>query len=196
MSGGDDEVRDTFDEFVAFAGFTRIATGDLSSVAAAAWRAQDAGPAGAILIFKRSTGEVIDLDLRGSEHDVAARHARPPSPSKRGRPRLGVVPREVTLLPRHWDWLARQPGGASTTLRKLVEAARKADAATCRERKDAAYRFISGIGGDLVGFEELSRALFAPNLDGLDGLLQHWPADVREELTRWLDRPSLAEKRA
>ncbi|MET0295487.1 MAG: DUF2239 family protein, partial [Phenylobacterium sp.] len=109
---------------VAFAGTQRIAVGGLGDVAAAARRALDELPEATLLVFDRASGRVIDLDLRGTAGEVAARYASAaPPPPRRGRPKLGVVAREVTLLPRHWEWLAGQPGGASVTLRRLVEAA-------------------------------------------------------------------------
>ena len=174
--------------FVAFSGVTRIAAGDLAQVAGAAWRAVDRNPHAAVLVFNRSSAAVVDLDLRGSEAEVTARLAAPAAPSaepaRRGRPKLGVVAREVTLLPRHWDWLAAQPGGASITLRRLVEAARKAGsgAGEIRARNAAAYRFMSAMAGDLAGFEEAARALFAGDRDRLSSLISDWPADVRDEV--------------
>jgi hypothetical protein len=173
---------------VAFAGAVRIAAGELAETASAARRAQDEDPSAAIVIFNRDTAEVVDLDLRGTEQDVALRYARPEtSPARRGRPKLGVVAREVTLLPRHWDWLARQPGGASITLRRLVEAARKADAGAARARTETAYRFMSAIAGDLPAFEEAARALFAGERSRLGALLAAWPADIGDEIWRLLD---------
>jgi hypothetical protein len=184
----DSHSSDLLHEFVAFAGVARLATGSLAEAAAAAWRAQDAGLEGPILVFSRSTGALVDVDLRGAEQEVVARYLpAPESPPKRGRPSLGVVPREVTLLPRHWDWLAHQPGGASATLRRLVDTARKADTVLKRERTEAAYRFMSAIGGDLVAFEEVARALFAEDRNRLEHLLQPWPPQVRQELVRLLD---------
>src|ERR1044072_2034959 len=135
--------------FVAFAGAVRLAAGDLSEGGAASRRALDAYPAAVIVVFNRKTAGVVDLDLRGSEQEVMARHApAETSPARRGRPKLGVVAREVTLLPRHWDWLARQPGGASTTLRKLVEGARRSNDGKDRARRarEAAYRFLTAMG--------------------------------------------------
>ena len=173
--------------FVGFEANVRLASGALAEVAKAAWRAQHAGSVGPILVFDRATGMVVDLDLRGTEADVYARYARPASATKRGRPHLGVVAREVTLLPRHWEWLARQPGGASTTLRRLVDAARKADATAAQERIDVAYRFMAAIAGDLTGFEEVARALFGHDRDLLRLLIQPWPSDIAEELVRLLD---------
>jgi hypothetical protein len=174
--------------FVAFAGEARIAAGDLAETAAAARRAQERDPNAAILVFNRETAEVVDLDLRGTSQEVAARYASPEfPPARRGRPKLGVVAREVTLLPRHWDWLARQPGGASITLRRLVETARKSSAGAARARVQTAYRFMSVMAGNLPGFEEAARALFAGNWDALAARLAHWPADVGDEIRRFLD---------
>ncbi|MFN3514412.1 MAG: DUF2239 family protein [Phenylobacterium sp.] len=174
--------------FVVFAGPLRISAGGLAEAAAAARRAQDEDPAAAILVFDRDTARVVDLDLRGTEQEVAARYTPAEAPAaRRGRPKLGVVAREVTLLPRHWDWLARQPGGASVTLRKLVEAARKADAGAARVRTEAAYRFMSAMAGDLPGFEEAARALFAGERSRLDDLMTAWPKDIADEVRGFLD---------
>ena len=115
---------------IAFDGHRRIASGSLSEVALAVKRAVDAGAAGPVLVFDELSSRPVELDLRGAPDDVLARLPKPstdeePAPRGPGRPRLGVIAREVTLLPRHWDWLAEQPGGASATLRRLVEEARR-----------------------------------------------------------------------
>ena len=167
--------------WTAFQAFNRIAQGALAEVALAVRRLDpDAGP---ILIFEDATGRVRDLDLRGSEEEVRARFAPTgDDPVRgRGRPRLGVTAREVTLLPRHWDWLAEQPGGASAALRRLVDDARKADEGrtVLRQARERCYRFLSGIAGDLPGFEEASRALFAGDEDRFRALIADWPADIR-----------------
>jgi hypothetical protein len=177
-------------EFVGFAGALRIAVGSLPRVALAAKRALDREHDVALLIFDRRTAEVVDLDLRGSEQDVVDRLAAPViAQAKRGRPKLGVVAREVTLLPRHWEWLARQPGGASVTLRRLVETARKAEASAeiSRVRTDATYRFMVTMAGDLSGFEEAARALFAIDRTALERCTVHWPPDIRDEALRFFD---------
>lgn len=168
--------------FVVFQGQGRIAQGDRTTAAQAAWRVGDATPSP--LVLDRRTGQVVDLDLRGSAAEVAARYAEAAAaPARRGRPKLGVVPREVTLLPRHWDWLSGQPGGASAALRRLVEAAMRADgdATLRRARTDAAYRFMSTMAGNLPGFEEAARALFADDLKGLNDRIRAWPADIADE---------------
>lgn len=178
---------------VAFDGFRRIASGPLAEVAARTRAVLDGEPSGAILLFDAATSELIDLDWRGSVDAVVGRlapadeppgEAAPAVPRGRGRPRLGVVAREVTLLPRHWDWLASQPGGASVALRKLVEEARRANAGrdAARESRDSAYRFMSAIASALPGFEEASRCLFAGAKEGLDAQTERWPHDVRTHL--------------
>ena len=188
--------------YTTFQGHRRIAFGPLAANALAVKRAL-AGPssseAGPVLTFSDATGRPVDIDIRGSEEDLLARLATPPDtdgppprataetpPRGRGRPRLGVVAREVTLLPRHWDWLGAQPGGASVALRKLVEEARrrKGDKEKRRQVQERAYHFMSAMAGDFPGFEEASRALFAGDTAKFEGLLAPWPADVREHLRR------------
>ncbi|MGZ2747819.1 DUF2239 family protein [Burkholderia stagnalis] len=184
--------------YTAFEGHRRLATGPLSTVALAIRRALDTNAAGAVLIFDDSTGRSIDIDIRGSDAEVLARfaqHAEPePAPEQtddgaqadeprgRGRPKLGVVSREVTLLPRHWEWLGAQPGGASVALRKLVDEARRARATEDQRRaaRDRAYHFMSAMAGDLPGFEEAVRALYAGDPSRMGELIAAWPGDVRD----------------
>lgn len=133
-------------------------------------------PAAKILVFDDATGAQVDVDFR-----PAPQQAETPAPPRgRGRPKLGVEPREVTLLPRHWDWLAAQPGGASAALRKLVEKASKDSAEMDRRRaaREAAYRFLSALAGDFPGFEEATRALFAADREGFEQKTADWPRDV------------------
>ncbi|MET3818314.1 hypothetical protein ACVK00_005574 [Burkholderia sp. PvR073] len=182
--------------YTAFDGHRRLMSGPLATVALAVRQAAGDATPGTILIFDDATGRAIDLDLRGTADEIRARYAAAPAdasapagepsgadePRARGRPKLGVVSREVTLLPRHWDWLATQPGGASVALRKLVEDARRTHAAADR-RRDAqarAYHFMSAIAGDLPGFEEAARALYANDLARLAELIAGWPDDVRD----------------
>jgi hypothetical protein len=182
----------------AFDGHRRVASGALATVAVAVRHARGDAMSGSIVIFDDATGRAIDLDLRGTADDVRARYAPAPAPADRatpagappgageqrgrGRPKLGVVPREVTLLPRHWDWLAAQPGGASVALRKLVEDARRTHAAADRHRdaQARAYHFMSAIAGDLPNFEEAARALYADDLARMAELIAGWPDDVRD----------------
>jgi uncharacterized protein len=185
----------------AFEGFRRIASGAEAEVALKSKKVIDRGARGPILIFDDVTGEQLELDFRGTVQDVLKRIEKTTSgqtPEAEGtklagegargpgRPRLGVVAREVTLLPRHWDWLNDQSGGASVALRKLVEEARRVNEGQDRLRRsqEAAYRFMSAMAGNLPGFEEASRALFARNLDRFEKLIRRWPKDVRTHLAR------------
>lgn len=187
--------------YTSFMGYLRIATGSLQVNALAVKRAREGGAMEAILVFDDVTGRTLDIDTRGSEESVlqrlldaglvqaetsqsaipAQQAAQGSEPRGRGRPKLGVVPREVTLLPRHWEWLAAQPGGASVVLRKLVEEARRAGSVKDRQRKaqERSYHFMQTIAGDLPGFEEASRALFANDLERLQQCMVPWPADVQ-----------------
>ncbi len=164
----------------AFADTTVLARGPLVEVALAVKGAGDGG----VLVFDDASGTPVDLDLRGTEAEIRRRLQGAPAadrPRGRGRPKLGVVPREVTLLPRHWEWLAAQPGGASATLRRLVDAARRGDGGRTAQRaaQEAANRFMTALAGDLPGFEEATRALFAGDGERLAAEMSAWPADVR-----------------
>lgn len=171
--------------FVVFEGAARLSQGDRAQASKAAQSALDAGRGQPVLMFDSETGRVVDLDPRPEETVIEEA-----APAKRGRPKLGVVAREVTLLPRHWDWLAQQPGGASVSLRRLVEAARKDGAGVDqqRENRDAAYRFMQAVAGDLAGFEEASRALFAEDHARLALQMASWPADIRDQTLNFLGR--------
>lgn len=181
-----------------FQGHRRLASGTLHEVVAATKRAhkQAGGP---LLIFDNASGCTVDIDLRGTQKEVLARlpsagqladAVEPPAgldqssngPRGRGRPKLGVVTRTVTLLPRHWDWLSIQPGGASVALRKLVDAARRTnrEADEVRARLEATYHFMSAMAGDFPGFEEASRALFTSDFTRFRDLVGSWPPDVRD----------------
>lgn len=188
--------------YTSFDGHRRIARGSLKANALAVKRARESNVVGPILIFDDSTGQTVDVDTRGSDEAVVAQltaanwaeashscprdESEPPAPRGRGRPKLGVIPREVTLLPRHWEWLAGQPGGASVALRKLVEDARRANAETDRVRaaQERAFHFMQAIAGDLPGFEEATRALFANEKLRFRDLIASWPQDVRDHAIR------------
>jgi hypothetical protein len=172
--------------YTAFQGDRHLASGPLSEVALAVKRASGDEP---ILIFEDQTGQQTDLDTRGSDEQILARLAareQEPAPRTRGRPKLGVVPREVTLLPRHWAWLKAQPGGASAALRRLVEEARRQSGGHEQQRQaqDAAYRFMAAMVGNHPGFEEAIRALYAGDRRRLESLTEGWPRDIRAHLLR------------
>ncbi|MDN2708879.1 DUF2239 family protein [Janthinobacterium sp. SUN118] len=189
-------------QLTAFAGKHKVAAGPLHAVARLLkeWVTRD--PAAQILIFDDATGSQVDLNLHGSLEQVLQRLPQPrietpaqedqaPVPARTaGRPKLGVVAREITLLPRHWEWLATQPGGASVALRKLVEHAQRDNKAADEQRqaREAAYKFMSALAGDAAGFEEASRALFAGRQPAFLVCVQEWPADVREHVLRLAQR--------
>jgi hypothetical protein len=169
--------------FIAFEGSRRIAAGELAEVALKTKRVIDRGERAPVLVFDDASSRVVEIDFRGTPRDVLNRlQPKPEPPRGPGRPKLGVVAREVTLLPRHWEWLNAQPGGASVALRKLVEHARKANEEQDRVRvaRESAYRFISAMAGNEPGFEEASRALFAGDRSRFEEHSRRWPADIRE----------------
>ncbi len=176
---------------IAFENEKHLVTGSLADVAATVRKRAGKATHENILIFDHVSGRTLHLDLTGSEKDIRARYATaaaPPeavvadAPRGPGRPKLGVIAREVTLLPRHWDWLSAQPGGASVALRKLVEDARKSHGQSdnLRARQEAAYRFTSAMAGDWQNFEESTRALFAGDETRFRDLTESWPTDVRD----------------
>jgi hypothetical protein len=176
MSDGQDRL------CIAFEGTRRIAAGSLDAIRAEVQAAMARGAA-RLLVFDAETSELVEIPPRGATAAPVARRGP-------GRPRLGVVAREVTLLPRHWEWLARQPGGASVALRKLVEEAKRSSvgADDARAARDAAYRFMSALGGDLAGFEEASRALFRGDARGFAAMISDWPTDVRDHAQALAER--------
>lgn len=188
---------------IAFEGSRCVGHGPLREVARNAKDVYDARPLSRILVFNAQTSEPIEIDWRGSVEQVLSRlpaladanadahsptieprQSEPAAPAGPGRPRLGVVAREVTLLPRHWEWLSTQPGGASVALRKLVEQARRAasSADRIRQAQDATYRFMSVMAGCLDGFEEAARALFAADRQRFETLIAVWPTDLGAHL--------------
>jgi hypothetical protein len=183
----------------AFAGTRRIASGALAEVAVKAKSAVDRGET--VFVFDDQTSQPIEIDFRGSAADLRKRLAQhalspvptPDTPRGPGRPKLGVIAREVTLLPRHWEWLNAQPGGASVALRKLVDEARRANEGKDRVRRarEIAYRFMSAMAGNLPNFEEATRALFAGDGARFATMIAPWPRDVREHAEK-LAREGLA----
>jgi len=181
--------------WIAFSRSARIASGPPPDVATKVKEFVDTNSQDSVLIVDAITSEPVELDLRGSVSAVLKRllpvstpgidpASEKPADTPRtvGRPKLGVVAREVTLLPRHWDWLATQSGGASVALRKLVEHALRANRETdrIRQAREAAYKFMSVIAGNEPGFEEATRALFAGDQEGMARAVAKWPVDVRD----------------
>ena len=184
-------------QWIAFSGNDCIASGNPENVVTDVKRFIVSHPVEPVLVFDTKTSAVIEVDFRGSLSDVLARLSvgkelatetdsvvKTTVKQGAGRPKLGVVPREVTLLPRHWEWLATQAGGASVTLRKLVEHALRAARETDRMRQaqEAAYKFMVAMAGNNQNFEEASRALFAGNIDQFRQCIGNWPRDIRDHL--------------
>ncbi len=168
--------------YSAFAGWQRIANGTLPEMLRETKARVETGLGNdTLLIFEDQTGKQVDFDFRGSIDDVLERALPKPIRTGPGRPKLGVVSREVSLLPRHWDWLETQPQGASATLRRLIEDARKRDSTADTERRnvEAKGRFMSAMSGNLPNFEEAYRALYARNPERLRECVKDWPQDVR-----------------
>ena len=183
-------------QVIAFDGDRHIARGDLQTVAQKAKAHIDQRESAQVLVFDVETSRPVEIDFRGTGADVvlrAATHpqpeATPPqtsSPRGPGRPKLGVVAREVTLLPRHWDWLSQQPGGASVALRKLVDDARKtgSNKDRLRQAQEVAYRFMSAMAGNYPHYEDALRALYANDPTRFETMITQWPTDVREHTMR------------
>lgn len=181
----------------AFMGMKCFASGSIQHVASKAKEALEDKERVQLLIFDDSTGKQIDIDFRGNLEDVLKRLDEQFSeisvieekqqPTRRaGRPKLGVVSGEITLLPRHWDWLKSQPGGASVTIRKLVEEARRAEGnqSSVRESQEAAYRFMTAMAGNFEQYEEALRALYAGNLERFEHFIYDWEADIRDHIKK------------
>jgi hypothetical protein len=182
----------------AFDGERMIISGPLFEVAEVVKQLMDRGEVASVLVFDDASGHSIDLDLSGSSEDVRARYVAASGDAasrsteggaerrRPGRPRLGVVSHEVTLLPRHWAWLKAQRGGASATLRRMVDQARRETAATERVQRgqDAAFRFLSATVGDEPGFEEAIRALYSGDAARFCAEAEQWPEDLRDHAIR------------
>lgn len=180
-------------QIIAFEDDRCIASGNIIDVATRVKQALSVQPHAQVLVFDIDTSQPVEIDFRGSVADVTARlresfsaSPEPATPRGPGRPKLGVVAREVTLLPRHWEWLAAQPGGASVTLRKLVDDARRNTSVQDYERglRESVHRFMTAMAGDQPHFEEALRALYANDGRRLSTLIADWPCDVRRHVER------------
>ncbi len=185
-------MNDSTPTFIAFHGNICIARGTLADVLGRVRAAASTDSQAPVLVFDASTSEQLDFSPHEGLSEIQARLSpappavddsagSPAKPSGPGRPRLGVVAREVTLLPRHWEWLASQPGGASVVLRKLVDQARREGQPrdTVRRSQECSYRFMAAMAGNLPGFEEAARALFAGHATDFAHHIAAWPTDVR-----------------
>ncbi|MQQ99903.1 DUF2239 family protein [Glaciimonas soli] len=174
----------------------RIASGELSDVALQVKTLLDQEPNASVLIFDDASSHTIELDFRGTAEDVLSKlptapadnatdvAAEPETMRGPGRPKLGVIGKEITLLPRHWDWLGKQPGGASVVIRKLVEEAKRTNDSRdhLRQAQESTYRFMSTMSGNQTGFEEATRALFAGDQVRFTALVSVWPADICDHI--------------
>ena len=184
-------MTESTDHYSAFVGQRLLASGDLRRVLLRTKQRLESGQLdpNELLIFDDQTGQQVEFDLRGSTEEMLERELPTPRATGPGRPKLGVVSREVSLLPRHWDWLEQEPNGISASLRRLVEEASKRDPAEQRARKvrAAVHRFMTAMAGNFPNYEEASRALFAGEQERFESLIRGWPKDVRkklEEMTR------------
>ncbi|WCR27372.1 DUF2239 family protein [Paenibacillus thiaminolyticus] len=183
--------------YTAFLGMGVVASGSLQHVVTTVKDALDDRDLAQLLIFDDSTGKQIDVDFRGKTDDVLKRLGEPSGdlpgtevnhqPTRRvGRPKLGVVSGEVTLLPRHWEWLKSQPGGASVTLRKLIDEARRSGEkqSNLRESQEATYNFMTAMAGNFHQYEEALRALYAGDSDRFYHFIDDWAPDIRNHIKR------------
>ena len=172
--------------YTAFAGDRLIVSAGLETMLLRTKEYLDGEGGDRVLIFEDQTGRQVDFDFRGTPEEVLERAAPGKPRTGPGRPKLGVISREVSLLPRHWDWLERQPQGISAALRRLVDDARKREPGkeAARLVREAASNFMSAMAGNLPGFEEASRALFAKDQERFEELIRDWPEDIRGHLTR------------
>jgi hypothetical protein len=181
---------DTQGTYTAFEGTHRLFHGSLEEVVLKIKKRLGKSENSSVLIFSDSTGKTMDFNFQGSEKDVLKRlevyvsKDETREASGPGRPKLGVISREVSLLPRHWEWLATQPGGASATIRKLIEEARKKSSGTvsAKQVQERVYRLMSVIAGDMAGYEEALRALYKGDKKLFSHHIKEWPRDVRDYL--------------
>jgi hypothetical protein len=181
------ETRETY---TAFEGTTCLFRGTFQEVVLKVKDRIGRADNSSVLIFSDNTGKTMDFNFQGSVKDIRRRleiyvSKQEVTPaSGPGRPKLGVISREVSLLPRHWEWLAGQPGGSSATIRKLVEDARKRSSTDIRIKQvqERAYRFMSVIAGNMRGYEEALRALYRADRRNFLLHTQDWPADVRSHV--------------
>lgn len=187
--------------YSAFDGPKLLFQGELSDVVLKIKKHLGSAINSSILIFSDETGRTMDFNFQGSKQDVMKRLEVFTSPETTGptrgpgRPRLGVVSREVSLLPSHWEWLATQPGGASATLRRLVEETRKKSSQkmSVKQIQERTYRVMSVLAGDLPGYEEALRALYKKDRKTFNSQIEKWPKDIQQHLIE-MSKPAFEEK--
>jgi len=176
--------------YTAFAGQRLVASGELSEMLKDVKSFIDGEHSNGVLIFDDETGEQVDFDFRGDIDDVLARVVPPKVKPGPGRPSLGVVCGEVSLLPRHWEWLERQQHNVSASIRRLVDDAIRNEPASAKARKalEATDRVLWVIGGNLPNCEEASRCLYARDFDRFREYIKNWPMDLFNHLSRLAKR--------
>jgi hypothetical protein len=175
--------------YVAFAGDRLIASGSLRDTLTATKAFVDGSADPRLLIFEDQTGRQLDFNFHGTLTEVLERALPAPERVGPGRPKLGVVSREISLLPRHWAWLEEQPHGISAALRRLVDEAKKRDPEEQRARRarEAISKLMTALAGNAEHYEEASRALFANDHARFSQLIRTWPKDVRRHLLHLLE---------
>jgi hypothetical protein len=173
-------------KYTAFVGERLVASGSLEELLPKLKAMFDRNRSTMFLVFDDETGAQVDFDLRGTVAEVLARNCPNPPQTGPGRPRLGVIAREITLLPRHWEWLGLQPNGASAAIRRLIDEARKREPAKMRRQQalQATERFLFAMAGNYPGYEEATRALFQGDSERFAELISPWPKDVRNYALR------------
>lgn len=172
-------------ELIAFSGTDLIAEGPVREALPILVRYRKVNPHAELTVLERQTSRLLEVDFEQPmeviERMLAMQVGEKPEPLKRGRgrPKLGVQSREVSLLPRHWDWLNRQPGGASAALRKLVEAAIKSPEAQLDEARASVDRFLLTMAGDLPNYEEVLRQFYRRQYGAMFEHMANWPDDIQ-----------------
>ncbi len=186
--------------YTAFEGHKLLFRGKLHDVVLKIKKKLGKSDNSSVWIFNDLTGKIMDFNFQGSEKDVLKRleifsseDAKKASTGP-GRPKLGVISREISLLPRHWEWLAGQPSGASATLRRLIEDAKKKSQGShnIKQLQERSYKVMSVLAGDLGGYEEALRALYKRDEKKFYQQMKDWPQDVKDHLNE-LSKPIFQE---
>jgi hypothetical protein len=174
--------------YSAFCGERLIGSGKLSEMLRTSKAFLDRSQQANLLIFEDQTGRQVDFNFSGTLAEILERAEPAPERVGPGRPKLGVVSREVSLLPRHWEWLEEEPQGISAALRRLVDEAKKKNPGEQRARlgREALSRFMTAMAGNFEHYEEATRALFAKDNARFAQLIQDWPKDIRGHALRML----------
>ena len=182
---------ETLNTYTAFEDHKILSQGFLEDVVLKVKKRLEKSPESQIVIYSDATGKSMDFNFQGSEKEVLKRlevYTTPENTTEAssgpGRPKLGVISREVSLLPKHWEWLATQSGGASNTLRKLVEENMKKTSGvlTVKTAQERTYKFMSVEAGDLENYEEALRALYRKDKERFTSEIKTWPRDVQKHI--------------